>query len=61
MKKYKFPMKQINGVTSHIDGFGATILTMTPDNEYYIIDLDIAVEQDQYDHLLETYGFEEVV
>ena len=61
MSMYKFSKSEINGIVSHIAAFDATILSMTPDTDFYVIELDITIDQDQYVHLQEEYGLMEVV
>lgn len=61
MALYRFPKNEINGVISHISAFDATILSMTPDVDDYIVELDIGISQEQYEHLVESYNFVEVL
>jgi hypothetical protein len=61
MAKYKFLSSDVTGVLSHIVAYDATILSMTPDENYYIVEVDIQFPEEEYNHLVESYDFVEIV
>ena len=61
MAIYRFPATVINGIISHVVAYDATILSMTPEQEQYVMELDIPISQEELVHLNEEYGLVEVV
>lgn len=61
MAKYKFSASDVTGVVSHIVAYDATILSMTPDGDSYVVEVSIEFPEDEYNHLRESYGFVEVI
>lgn len=61
MAKYRFPAIELNGVISHVVAYDVTILSMTPDNNDYIMELNAPISEDEVIHLNESYGLVEVV
>lgn len=61
MAKYRFATTDLNGIMSHIAAYDARILSMVPDGEdYYLVEINITIVEDQYQHLNEEYDFVEV-
>ena len=61
MAIYKFAKEHLTGIMSHIEGLDYTIASMTPVDKHYTIEINDEFDPDQYQHLNEEYGFEEVI
>lgn len=62
MKTYKFPKEHLSPVMAHIGSYQITMLSLTPDGDYYITSLDCQeLPPGEYEHLNTEYKFEEVV
>lgn len=61
MATYRFPKEHTMGVIEHIEAFDFTILSMSPDGNNYIIEVNNTIEEKQLNHLIEAYQLEEIV
>lgn len=62
MKIYKFPKQHMGSIMAHISAFEITVLSLVPNNDYYISELDCdQLPEGQYEHLQEQFGLEEVI
>jgi hypothetical protein len=58
MAKYRFATTDLTGIMSHIAAYGSRVLSMIPDGEdYYLLEIDSPIVEDQYQHLSEEYDF----
>ena len=60
MATYRFPSTAITGIVSHILAYDLTILSMTPDNDYYVMELNGSISESEVVHLNEEYGLTKV-
>lgn len=61
MKTYRFPKEHLSPVMAHIGSYQITILSLSPNGDYYITELDCENLPDgEYQHLNTEYNFEEV-
>lgn len=61
MATYTFAKEHLSGVMSHIEGLDYTINSLTPFDGHYTMEINDEFDPEQYQHLNEEYGFEEVV
>lgn len=60
MSKYTFAREHMVGVMTHIDSFDRTIVNMTPIDNQYEMELDGPISEEQFEHLRDEYGLQEV-
>ena len=62
MRTYRFPKEHLSPVMAHIGSYQITVLSLAPNGDYYITELDcLDLPDGEYVHLNTEYGFEEVV
>jgi hypothetical protein len=61
MKNYTFPQEYLSPVIQHIASYGIKVLSMTPDNGNYVIQVEATeLPPGEYEHLNQEYQLEEV-
>lgn len=62
MKTYKFPKEHLSPVMAHIGSYQITVLSLTPNGDYYTSELDCQdLPEGEYLHLNQEYTFEEII
>ena len=62
MKTYQFSQEQLSPVMVHIAAYQIIVLSLSPQNNNYVTELDCnELPPGEYEHLNEQYGFEEIV
>lgn len=62
MKTYRFPKDQLTPIMSHVDAYQITILSLAPNNNDYIMELDCDnLPLGEYEHLNTEFALEEII